>query len=370
MKEISSLQTLLIFKKRIENEHVINLMILIRVISINLVAIFIPAFFLEKLSLWAFTYYFAAYFIMSFASAHIFTFIVNKGLSYLSFFLSVLFFALAMLSINTQSYLLIFISSCFLALSERAFWMPLHFSYPFSVKRKEQEYAIINAIIYLAPFLSPLVGFLIINYFGYGSLFLSAIFFYSINIILFLYLKPLKFKHERIKHIFRIEPLYIADALKVGVLGVIWPAMLILIGWSLLNLSLLFSISSFIAGVLSFLYANIDDKKRESIASPSAFIHALSILLRTILISAASIIGTIIGYAANVLFDAHYMAYFYKRVKQDTSEVFNRELHIALTYLFIFLLSILFAIFPYETFFIFMLTTAIGSFYVSRFFRQ
>jgi hypothetical protein len=276
-----------------------------------------------------------------------------------------------MLILQNNNLVSVFFGALFLAFAERAFWLPLHYAYPFNIKQKEQEYALINAIAYLAPFLSPLLGLFIVDNFGYNNLFLAALLIYCLVFVFFFFLKPFKFDHIKIKPYFKFEPLYVADAFKINILGLIWPAFLLLSKWPLENIIFLFSACYFISGLTSLFNASyLKPEQRKALSTYAALLHSMSIITRIITNPVSTAIAALIGYTSNVIFDAHYMAYFYHRAKLNISEVFSRELNIAFTYFVIFLFSLVLPLYTDFTYLILMLITASGSFYVFKFFRN
>ncbi|MEM4296302.1 MAG: MFS transporter [Candidatus Anstonellales archaeon] len=355
----------------LEKDKIIDIIILIRVLSISLVSIFLPAYFLKDFSIDAFIYYFAGYALAGLTAVYSISYLVKSKMNDKAMLISVLCFALGMIFMQQKSYAAIFIASFLLAVAERAFWIPFHYIYSLTVDKKEKAYAIINSIVYLAPFLSPLIGLLIVDFFGFDSLFTFALIFYSLNIILYKFTNLKIRKKFNIKPVLRFDGLYFADVLKTNVLGLIWPTMLLIFGWELKDIIFLFSVCYLISGLISLFNAQYLNAKIRTTLSPKlAFVHSLSILLRAFPAPLINGISALIGFSANVIFDSHYMAYFYSRAKNNISEVINRELNIAFGYIFLFLSSFIFSIFTYETFVFLMLLTAIGSMYVSVFFTK
>jgi MFS family permease len=352
--------------------------VFIRIIAINLIGVFLPIYFIKEISILAFAYYFMGYFIGTFFSIYIFLYLMRLYLLPIIFFLSVLSLLISALLLDLKNETAVLFSAIFLSFSERFFWLPFHVIYLFLERKKEKEYAIINAIIHLAPFLCPLIGLFIITNFGYNSLFLFTFFFYSLVAIFFILSKDLvneikeMIKKQGIQFYFKqklsLKPIYLADVLRTNVLGILWPGILVLMNWKIDEISYLFSLLSLSAGIFSIIYSHYLVKNPYKLSSYAFLIHSFSIILRTLPMNVFQITGGLLGYISFSFFDPHYMGYFYNRIKKDFSELIKREMNFVYGYLFIFFFSLIFYFYPYSTFVFLAVLTSLSSIYSFYFF--
>lgn len=356
----------------------IKAIVFIRIIAINLIGVFLPIYFIKQISLLAFAYYFIGYFIGTFFSIYIFLYLMRHYALHVIYFLSVLSLFISALLLDLKNETAVLFSAIFLSFSEKFFWLPFHIIYLFSERKKEKEYAMINAIIHLAPFLCPLIGLFIITNFGYTSLFIFTFFFYSLVAIFFILSKALvneikeMIRKQGIEFSFKpelsLKPIYIADALRTNVLGILWPAILVLMNWKIDEISYLFSLLSLSAGIFSIIYSHYLIKNPYKLSSYAFLIHAFSIILRTFPMNVFQTAGGLLGYVSFSFFDPHYMGYFYNRVKKNFSELIRREMNFVYGYLFIFFFSLIFYFYPYSTFVFLAVLTSLSSIYSFYFF--
>ncbi len=310
--------------------------IFLRTLALSLVGVFIPLYIyshgggLLLIALFTLTYG-----LTSILAAYIIPPILKEDGTASAMLASVILFVMGLMVLNEYSMVNVLIAAIFLRTSEMFFWVPMHALYPHMVRKggSKKYYSLEMAVILLTPFLGPLIGALIIDIFGYFSLFLLSAFVYLLAIFP---LKDISTHHLiEVHYPHSLKTPYYLEGFRAAGLAVYWP--LFLFAFVLFRIDEVAAVNSFIAitgGITSLLIAlKLKDGLRNLAGKIGAYLHALSVMLRSFSFP-FSITSIISGLAAifYAFMQPVYMSIYYGHVAKDKEEVLRREVSIGLGY--------------------------------------
>jgi len=263
-----------LFLKFMLNKELDELLISVtlRFLALSMIAIFIPIYLLHELhfSLQQVIYFFIVlsifFSLFSIVGAKIASKIGFKHAILLSVPFQIAFFWLLYnLSNNSSLYLL---SAAIEGMGIGIYWISHHTNFAkYSVKKKRgEELGILNLVATIAAIIGPLIGGIILKYFGFFTL------FSIVSIILVLSTVPLFFSkefHEKssfsLKYIFKKEHFkdaaaYTARGAELIAASVVWPIFIFSILKGYFSLGLVVTITGLFTSLLSVYIGKLSDK--------------------------------------------------------------------------------------------------------------
>ncbi len=237
------------------------------------------------------------------------------------------------------------------------FWVPYHIDFTrFSDKKQramQVGFSKIAASVFAA--LGPLVGGLILAFFGFPVLFITVIIFLIGSIVpLFLTKEIHQRFHFSLKEFFQGQKLkevlgFIGHGAEMRLGWVVWPLFIFLfiLGEKYISLGIISSLALFSGIVFTFIAGKLSDtKKRESILKIGAGGNAIIWIIKSFIVTPVQVIITDIFYGAtqatmHVPFDA--LCYDKARKRNVTGMILQREFYVHLGTFLIFMILIIFA---------------------------
>ena len=334
--------------------------IAIRAFAFALAGVFIPVYLYQMG--YSFTTIFLFYGILgivtaifSLFSAKIFSKIGLKHCMLISMPFLIILFAL-LYTLETYRWPMILLSLIY-GIHAAFFWVPYHIDFTRFSNKKQRAMQVgfskIAASVFAA--FGPLVGGLILAFFGFHVLFITVIVFLIGSIVpLFLTKEIHQPFHFSLKEFFQGQKLkevlgFIGHGAEMRLGWVVWPLFIFLfiLGEKYISLGIVSSLALFSGIIFTFIAGRLSDiKKRESILKIGAVGNAIIWIIKSFIVTPIQVIITDIFYGAtqatmHVPFDT--MSYDKARKRNVTGMILQREFYVHLGTFLIFMLLIIFA---------------------------
>lgn len=249
---------------------------------------------------------------------------------------------LFLLILSPKFPMLLFPSAILGAITVPLYWLPYHlaFSRQSDKKRVGQQVSTVSFLQRLASALAPLVGGLIIAFYGFNALYTTAI------IILFLSSIPVLFdeydvkdpwpglekiiKGQKTKGISKNTKAFFGNGIESAFYGIIWPLFLFIFIKDLKTIGLISTVSLIVTLVAVKYVGSITKEKSKKMIKVGTFSMGFNLILRTFLLSPIFLfLGDVLYQLSSVFVWIPFNSYVYSIPKKNTYVYFlDREISI------------------------------------------
>ncbi len=228
-----------------------------------------------------------------------------------------------------------------LGLALSFYWMGMHlvFYKASDHKHRGEEFGKRAFFSILSTFFGPLAGGILIKYFGFSVVFISASFLLLLSaLVLFLSKEEHTRYHFSLKTLFnknywKDSLYYVSEGTRVMALGVIWPLFIFVILDDYVSLGLVGGLLAGLSAILFWMVGKLSDRlgKRKIVRWAVGF-ESLAWFFRALVSTVAQIFGvTIFGAITRGTLNAPLGAMQYDKARKNTTAYFvNREIFICL----------------------------------------
>lgn len=242
---------------------------ILRALGFSIISVFVPIYLLNLNFLLneVLFYLFGAYFFLglfSFLASYLESKIGVKHTLSIGTFFSIIFFIMLFTigSMNWPLSLIAFIQGLALSL----FWIPFNANFVKSADKGKYgtEIGLLVALPHTIGVIGPLLGVLVILYFGFDILLILACIILILSVMPFFFTKDIKPRIKRIKNLFHRRnlnyfDLYIVKGIISGVMA-IWPIFIFYVASDYLTIGIVDSLKGFAAVVFTFIVGAMCDR--------------------------------------------------------------------------------------------------------------